>query len=99
MTAQHSDQPVNLKGTEFYPISSIEVLEYHDQEEGQGDPVAVLLWIKVEGAEDTPFAMRFNSGPPVDELIVALMTHRKAVFGSKWDGGRGPGMSPGYRPP
>lgn len=80
--AQVEDQePVNLAGQNYYPVQSIEVLEYHPQLNGQGPPTEVHLWLKVEGAEDTPFAIRFHSPGAVDELIVALMTHRATVWG------------------
>ncbi len=73
--------PENLAGQEYYPIQSLEVLEYHPLPDGEGEPTEVHLWIIVEGAEDTPFAVRFHSPQSVDELIVALMTHRKRVWG------------------
>ncbi|KKM68340.1 hypothetical protein LCGC14_1461950 [marine sediment metagenome] len=78
----YEDQrPVNLVEQEFFPISSITVHEYHSLPDGKGPPTEVHLWLKIEGAEDTPFAIRFHSPRRIDELIVALMTHRKAVWG------------------
>ena len=75
--------PENLAGQEFYKIESIEVLEYHPEPDGVGEPTEVHLWLKIEGAEDTPFVIRFHSPRGVDELIVALITHRKAVWGGE----------------
>ena len=69
-----------LAGTQFYPVESIEVAEFHESNDGSGDPTAVMLILKIEGAEDTPLVMRFKSRPAVDELIVALMTHSKRVW-------------------
>ncbi len=80
---RESQEPVNLIGQQFYPIESIQVLEYHPLPDGQGLPTEVHLWLKVEGATDTPFAIRFHSPGVVDELIVALMTHRNSVWGKR----------------
>ena len=66
-------------GMEFYPIESIEVAEFHESNDGSGDPTQVHLILDIEGAP-APFIMRFKSRPAVDELIVALMTHSKAVW-------------------
>ena len=74
-------RPRNLAGTQFFPVSSVEVLEFHEEEDGKGEPTAVHLALTIEGAEDTPFVVRFHSPPAVDELIVALITHRRAVWG------------------
>ena len=80
-TPRENQGPSNLLGQEYIPVESIEVLEYHPLPDGEGPPTEVHLWLKIEGAEDTPFAIRFHSPRSVDELIVALITHRKAVWG------------------
>ena len=74
-------RPINVAGQEFIPVLSIRVLEYHPLPDGEGEPTQVHLWMVIDGAEDMPFVIRFHSGKPIDELIVALITHRKAVFG------------------
>ena len=74
-------EPFNLAGQQFVPVTSIEVLEFHPLPDGQGAPTEVHLWLKIEGSEDTPFAIRFHSAPAVDQLIVALMVHRRRVWG------------------
>ena len=79
--AKVEDQDRNLAGQEFFPVESIEVLEYCPLPNGEGEPTEVHLWLKIEGAESTPFAIRFHSPRTVDELIVALMTHRARVWG------------------
>ena len=69
-----------LAGTQYYPVSAIEVAEFHESDDASDDPTAVLLTLTVEGAEETPFVMRFKSRQATDELIVALMTQSKAVW-------------------
>ncbi len=72
-------EPVNVAGVEFFEIEKIEVMEFHELPDGQGDPSEVHLMLKI--AEwPHPFIIRFHSRRPVDELIVALMTHSKAVW-------------------
>lgn len=82
--ARENLDPVSLQGTESFEVESevesIEVLEYHPLANGEAKPTQVHLWMGIAGS-DQPFAMRFRSGRPIDELIVALITHRKAVFG------------------
>lgn len=87
-------EPVNLAGQRFIPVASIEVLEFHEAEDGQGLPTEVHLWLKMEGAEDIPFAIRFHSPDAIDQLIVALITHRRAV----WGGPTKTAESDGYGP-
>ena len=69
-----------LAGTQYYPVSAIEVAEFHESDDASDDPTAVLLMMTIEGAEDTPFVLRLKSRQDTDELIVALMTHSKAVW-------------------
>ena len=69
-----------LEGTQFYPVESIEVAEFHESNDGSGDPSQVHLIMTIEGAADTPFVMAMKSKSDVDELIVALMTHAKRVW-------------------
>ena len=69
----------NLKGVKFYALESVEVAEFHEAEDGKGDASQVHLIFKME---DTPawMVMRFKSRKSVDELIVSLITHSKAVW-------------------
>lgn len=75
-----SQQPANLTGVEFYEIDDITVYEFHPLPDGEGDPTQVHLSCRLTGFP-AAFVMRMKSGRSVDELIVALITHRKAVFG------------------
>lgn len=82
MSGKYEDQsPVNLAGSQFFEVSRIGVFEWHELEDGKGEPSQVHLELKIKGAEDTTFVVRFKSPHAVDQLIVALMTHRKAVWG------------------
>lgn len=82
MSGQHEDQsPINLTGTMFYEVDNITVFEFYPLDDGQGEPTQLHLSLTIQGAEDTPFVIRFRSPRGVDELIVALMTHRKNVWG------------------
>ena len=78
---RENQKPVNLAGQQFLPIKSIEVQEFHPLENGEGPATQVHLRIKIEGMEDTPIVVRFHSPKAIDELIVALITHRQRVFG------------------
>jgi len=71
---------MNLQGVTFFEIEEISVNEFHPLPDGQGDPTQVHLWFKVKDTEPV-FCMRFKSGRPMDELITALITHRRSVFG------------------
>ena len=73
-------KPMNLKGVEFMEIEEISVNEWHALPDGQGEPTQVHLWFKLKDTEPV-FCLRFKSGRPIDELITALITHRKSVFG------------------
>ncbi len=75
---RENQDPVNLAGVEFFEIEKISVHEFHELSEGL--PSQVHLWFTVAGTP-YPYVVRFKSGRGIDELIVALMTHRKAVFG------------------
>jgi len=70
---------INTAGMKFVAIKSISVNEWHPLPDGQGKPEQVHLWIQMEDS-DIPFVMRFKSPKPVDELIVALITHRNGVW-------------------
>ncbi len=70
--------PVNVEGMQYYPIKSWEVAEWHDLPDGQGDPTAVIMILHLD--EPTPLIARLKSRAAADELIVALMTHSKAVW-------------------
>ena len=71
--------PINLAGVRFFDMTNISVNEWHRLPDGEGKPEQVHLWIEVD---DIPysFVVRFKSRRPVDELIVALMTHAEAVW-------------------
>lgn len=70
----------NVAGMAFYEVKSISVNEWHPLPDGQGKPEQVHLWIELEDFPH-PLVLRFHSPRAVDELIVALMTHRKGVWG------------------
>jgi len=79
----------NLAGVEFYELDEVEVREFHELPDGQGEPTQVHLNVRLKGFP-AAFVLRFKSGRPIDELIVALITHRKRVFGATtYDDGGG----------
>lgn len=73
--------PMNLEGVAFYDVRGISVNEWHALPDGEGDPEQVHLWLEVEGFPG-PFVVRFKTARPVDELIVALIAHRRGVWGA-----------------
>lgn len=77
---REDQSPINVGGQPFFAIEEIKVLEYHPLPDGEGDPTEVHLWFTMEDSP-IPMVLRFHSPRAVDELIVALMTHRKAVWG------------------
>ena len=72
-------EPINITGLSFFEVKSISVNEWHPLPDGQGKPEQVHLWIELDGFPP-PLVLRFHSPRAVDELIVALMTHRKSVW-------------------
>ncbi len=70
----------NVEGVAFFDVKAISVNEWHPLADGQGEPEQVHLWVEVDGAPG-PLVVRFKSGRPIDELVTALITHRRAVFG------------------
>jgi hypothetical protein len=72
-------EPVNTEGIQYHAIEKITVFEWHTEPDGKGEPSEVHLWFEMEDGGH-PLVMRFHSRPAVDELIVALMTHSKAVW-------------------
>lgn len=72
--------PINVAGSVYFAIEEIDVVEYHELEDGKGEPQKVHLIIAMEN-EAIPFVMRFHSPSTLDELIVALITHRRGVWG------------------
>lgn len=78
-TQRDSQQPINLADMKFIEVESISVNEWHRLPNGQGKPEQVHLWIKLSDAPAT-MVLRFRSPKAVDNLIVALMTHRKSVW-------------------
>ena len=80
---QGDDQtPVNLAGIQYFPVDSINVVEFHEEADGKGFPNAVMLILHVGGEwkHMPPFIMRMNSRQVCDELIVALIAHSKSVW-------------------
>jgi hypothetical protein len=76
----HEDiTPVNTVGMKYFEVENIGVFEWHSLPDGQGKPEQVHLQFKVAGIP-YPFVMRFKSRKPVDELIMALITHANGVW-------------------
>jgi hypothetical protein len=63
----------------YFEVKNISVNEYHPLPDGQGKPEQVHLWMEIEDIPH-PFVMRFKSRRPVEELIVALITHANRVW-------------------
>lgn len=78
-TREGRDEPINVEGMKFLEVEEIVVNEYHELPDGKGDPTQVHLWLRLVNFPH-PLIVRFRSRRPVDELIVALMTHSKAVW-------------------
>lgn len=72
--------PVNTAGMRFYKIEKISVQEWHPLPDGKGKPEQVHLVVDVEGIPH-PLVMKFKRRRPVDELIMALITHANNVWG------------------
>lgn len=72
--------PVNLEGAAFLDVQEMGVHEWHPAADGKGKPEQVHLTMKLDGLR-YPVIVRFKSARPVDELIVALITHRRGVWG------------------
>lgn len=72
--------PENTAGLRFFDIKNLSVREWHSLPGGQGKPEQVHLMLEVEGIPH-PLIVRFKSRRPVDELIVALMSHADNVWG------------------
>lgn len=68
-----------MAGVEFFEIESIDVMEFHPLPDGEGPPSEVHLMLTIADFPH-PVIMRFHSRRSCDELIVALMTHSKAVW-------------------
>ncbi len=68
-----------VAGMQFFAIEKIDVVEFHESDDGSGDPTQLHLILDIEGAP-APYIMRFKSRPAVDELIVSLITHSKRVW-------------------
>jgi hypothetical protein len=71
--------PINVASMKFFEIKQISVNEWHPLPDGKGKPKQVHLWLDIEGIP-YPFVLRFKSRRPVDELIVALITHANHVW-------------------
>jgi len=74
--------PINTEGLKFYEIKGISVNEWHSLPDGKGNPEQVHLWLELEDIP-YPFVLRFKSRRPIDELIVALITHANNVWTKK----------------
>ena len=74
------NKAINIKDIKLVEIKEISVREWHPLPDGKGKPEHVHLWIKIKSL-DAILVLRFKTGQPLDELIVALITHRKSVFG------------------
>lgn len=70
----------NLTGVEFFEINEVSIVEYHPLANGQGEPTEAHMNIDIKGFSH-PVIMRMKSGKVMDELIVAMITHRRRVFG------------------
>jgi hypothetical protein len=77
--AQDSSTPINLSGVKFFDVEEISVNEYHPLPNGQGEPSQVHMMMKVSRM-DHPLIVRFKSTQSIDQLIVALITHRNHVW-------------------
>lgn len=75
----------DLAGMQYYDVESIEVFEFHEQEQGKGRPSQVHAVLQLAGG-DAPFVMRFKSEATLDQFIGALMRHRQGVWGRKKGG-------------
>jgi len=71
--------PINIAGMQFYEIKGISVNEWHSLPNGEGKPEQVHMMLEVDGFP-YPLVIRFKSRRPVDELIVALITHANRVW-------------------
>ena len=80
MASRESTKPINTEGISFFEIDKITVVEWHPLPDGQGKPTQVHLWCQLRDWPH-PLVMRFHSPRAVDELIVALITHRRGVWG------------------
>ena len=76
---REDQSPRNLAGTRFTEVTSISVNEYHPLPDGKGKPEQVHLYFEIKGYP-FPFVVRFKSRRPVDNLIVALLTHANGVW-------------------
>ena len=69
----------NLTGVEFFEIKEVVIYEYHLLSNGEGKPTEVHMKIEINDFP-YPVIMRMKSARIMDELIVAMITHRKRVF-------------------
>ena len=71
--------PVNVAGMRYYEIKQVSVNEWHPLPDGKGKPEQVFMMIETD-ALPFPLILRFKRRRPLDELIVALMTHAERVW-------------------
>ena len=76
---QDNTSPINVAGMKFFEIKEISVNEWHPLPNGEGSPEQVHLRLEVMDIP-YPFVLRFKSRRPMDELIVALITHANNVW-------------------
>ena len=84
-SGRESTKPINTAGMSFFEITNISVNEWHPLPDGQGPPTQVHLLCQLAGVSHA-MVMRFRSPKAVDELIVALITHRRSVWGGPING-------------
>ena len=75
-----SQEPVNLAGVGFYDVEEIDVAEWHPLPNGEGQPTQVHVYLRLKGLPHQ-LVMRFKGPKSLDNFIVALITHRRGVFG------------------
>ena len=79
---ERTREPKNLAGSQYLPIESIHVMEYHEQADGMGEPTQVHMMIEIEGM-DVPMVARFHFHETISHLIEALTVHRNSVWPRK----------------
>ena len=62
--------PQNLEGNKYLhvPMESLDVAEFHPEPDGKGSPTEVHLSFRIEGLEDMPLVVRFQSHNTISQL-------------------------------
>jgi hypothetical protein len=76
---EDSITPINTAGMKYFEISGISVNEWHSLPDGKGNPEQIHMMVEVADFPH-PLVIRFKSRRPVDELIMALITHANNVW-------------------